>query len=375
MALYRIAPVVLAVPLFFYSYFYIQRIFALLRRKKLLPAQKAVCALAALVITVPSMNVWGVWAMVVLHGAVIAGAVDLVRLLTEKICRKRNLFWYRFCCSGLIPVLGTVLILGGAWLNMHRIVETEYTVITGKELEQGGYNAVFLSDLHFGTTMDKDRLAEICDRIEACDPDVVILGGDLVDERSTKEEVQEAFEVLSGIDSTCGIYYIYGNHDKGRYSSDCDFTEDELEEAITGSGITILEDETCVLNCDLTLTGRKDRTDASRDGQKRKSAKKLLNETAGGAYHILADHQPRYFEKYAEAGYDLMLSGHTHGGQMWPIGLLTKLFDRETINYGHEERDGMDVIVSSGIGGWGYPFRTGKHSEFVVVHIREETPV
>ena len=66
-----------------------------------------------------------------------------------------------------------------------------------------------------------------------------------------------------------------------------------------------------------------------------------------------------------------MISGHTHGGQIWPVGLLTELFDRDTINYGHEAIDGMDVIVSSGIGGWGYPVRTGKHSEYVVVHILE----
>ena len=64
-----------------------------------------------------------------------------------------------------------------------------------------------------------------------------------------------------------------------------------------------------------------------------------------------------------------MLSGHTHAGQMWPVGLITTLFDKGTVNYGQKLFDNMQLIVSSGIAGWGYPLRTGKHSEYVVIHI------
>ena len=86
-------------------------------------------------------------------------------------------------------------------------------------------------------------------------------------------------------------------------------------------------------------------------------------------YYIVADHQPRDMDENASAGYDLMLSGHTHAGQMWPVGLFTTLFDRGTVNYGQKSFGDMELIVSSGMAGWGYPLRTGKHSEFVVVNI------
>ncbi|MDD6615939.1 MAG: metallophosphoesterase [Lachnospiraceae bacterium] len=372
MALYRIAPVLFFIPLFFYSYFYFRRIVLLIRRKELLPVQKAACAVAALIFTVPAMNVWGMWALVVLHLAATAGIVDIVRILVEKKKQRRNGFWYRICCSGLLPVLMTALVLGYGFLNMRQILETEYTVSAERSLAEEEYRVVFLSDLHFGTTMDGERLEKICERIGESDPDVVILGGDIVDERTDREAMEEAFQILAGIPSGYGIYYIYGNHDKGRYSPDSDFTAQELEQAVADSGIVILEDETVSLNQDLTLTGRRDRTDAKRDDAERASAGKLLSGAEEESYHILVDHQPRYFEKNAEAGYDLMLSGHTHGGQIWPVGLLTELFDRATINYGHEIVDGMDVIVSSGIGGWGYPVRTGCHSEYVTVHITGE---
>ena len=64
-----------------------------------------------------------------------------------------------------------------------------------------------------------------------------------------------------------------------------------------------------------------------------------------------------------------MLSGHTHNGQIWPLGLIVQALDKGTILYGHEVRGGMDVIVSSGLVGWGYPMRTEGHSEYVTVHL------
>ena len=130
-----------------------------------------------------------------------------------------------------------------------------------------------------------------------------------------------------------------------------------------------MEDETLTLGDELTLTGRRDRSDAAMDGIMREDPAELLKGTKDGAFHIVADHQPRGMEENAEGGYDLMLSGHTHAGQIWPVGLFTTLLDKETINYGEERFGTMEAIVSSGIAGWGYPLRTGKHSEYVLVHI------
>ena len=75
-------------------------------------------------------------------------------------------------------------------------------------------------------------------------------------------------------------------------------------------------------------------------------------------------------EEAAAAGYDLMLAGHTHAGRMRPVGVIKSLFDKSTFNYGKKAYGTMHLIVSSGIGGWGYPFRTGKHCEYVVITVK-----
>lgn len=367
---YMIVQAVLVLPLWIYLYFYFRRMADLLMRHR----QKTSCRLAAVVLAaaaaLPAANIWGMWALVVLHIAGTAAAVDLVRLILVKVFHINNSRGRILYCSGLIPILLTVLILGYGYVNMQHVMETGYTIVTGKELREEGYTAAFLSDLHFGTTMDKDTLSGYCGRIGATHPDFVILGGDIVDERTNLQQVREAFETLAQIPAPLGVYYVYGNHDKGRYSADCGYTEEQLREAIVESGIRILEDETVVLNRELTLTGRADRSDASYSGIMRTGAGALLEGKSGEGFHILADHQPNSLKDNALAGYDLMLSGHTHAGQIWPVGLLTELFGRDTRNYGYERIGGMDLIVSSGIAGWGYPFRTGKHSEYVIVRIR-----
>ncbi|MDO4340689.1 MAG: metallophosphoesterase [Eubacteriales bacterium] len=371
MSLYRLAPTVLALPLFIYLYIFFKRIFGLIWKQKYTAVRKLCPALLALTITVPSMNFFSLWALVVLYFTGISAAVDIVRLLVVKLCCRESRFWHTVYLSGAIPALITALVLGYAYINMHIIIKTEYTVTTDKNIREEGYDAVFLSDLHFGTTMDADRLAEICSRIEESRPSFVILGGDIVDERTSLEGIRDVFRILAGINSAYGVYYVYGNHDKGFYGEDCAFTEEQLQDAIEESGITILEDETYEINEELSITGRIDRTVASVTGIPRKASVRLLSEESTLKYHIIAEHQPRGIQQNQAAGFDLMLSGHTHAGQMWPVGLATTLFDKETINYGHKKSGDMDIIVSSGIAGWGYPLRTGKHCEYVVVHIRK----
>lgn len=212
-------------------------------------------------------------------------------------------------------------------------------------------------------------------RMEQEQPDLVVLGGDIVDETTLLREAEQAFRALAQIDSTFGTFYVYGNHDKGTYSKSCDFTQEELEQAIRDSGVRILEDETVILNDKLTITGRRDRSGAVVGQTPRKNPQELFADlqqsgASSEAFHILADHQPREMEENAAAGFDLMLSGHTHAGQMWPVGLVTELFDKKTVNYGQKSFGNMELVVSSGIAGWGYPLRTGKHSEYTVITVR-----
>lgn len=362
---------ILLIPLYIYLYYVIQRILKIILKNKKIWLRRGLAALLSLLMTIPVSDFYSCQAAVVLHFAVISAMVDIVFLIMKKTgCRlrkSRETAWR----SGGIAAAITLTVIGYAYINMHRVTATEYTVSTEKTIREEGYRIVFLSDLHFGTTMDQKQLEKYCRQMSDKKPDAAILGGDIVDEFTSLAQVQEAFQTLGEINSAYGVYYVYGNHDKGKYSDHCDFTENELLQIIRECGIRILADETVMLNNELSISGRQDRSDARMSHTKRKSPKKLLQDTPDSVFHILADHQPRGMETNERAGYDLMLSGHTHAGQMWPVGLVTTLFDKDTVNYGQKKFGTMNLIVSSGIAGWRYPLRTGKHCEYVVVHIEQ----
>ena len=254
-------------------------------------------------------------------------------------------------------------------MNIRRPVVTEYTVTTDKPLPPDGYTIALITDLHYGNALTAEDLSADVRTLASFRPNLVLLGGDIVDERTDRKEMKEAFALLSRIPVGDGTYYVYGNHDKALYTSKPAFTPGELAETVEAAGISILEDRSAVLPSGMTVTGRQDRSDPMRTGVPRADAASLMEGLDPQAYHILLDHQPREFEANAAAGYDLMLSGHTHSGQIWPLGLLVEALDRGTILYGHEIRGGMDVIVSSGLAGWGYPIRTEGHSEAVIIRI------
>ena len=84
---------------------------------------------------------------------------------------------------------------------------------------------------------------------------------------------------------------------------------------------------------------------------------------------ILLDHQPGDLKENEQAGIDLQISGHTHAGQIWPTGQLMELMGINEINYGYRKMGNLQVIVSSGMAGWGYPIRTGGHCEYVMIQV------
>ena len=84
---------------------------------------------------------------------------------------------------------------------------------------------------------------------------------------------------------------------------------------------------------------------------------------------IVLDHQPTDFEKQAESGVDLVLCGHTHGGQLFPITYAGEWFNINDRTYGHEKRNNTDFIVTSGISDWELAFKTGTKSEYVIIDV------
>lgn len=320
------------------------------------------------VLVVPALRMYHSWFIILLHVTVFLLLTDGVVLLLRKLRKQKEwpAVWNKIYRSGIIAVMLAAILLGYGYYNIRHVVETDYTVETQKQIRDEGYRLVLLSDLHDGLTLNGAELRAVADKIQATQPDAVILDGDLVDESTTLEEMQEAFEILGQIQSTYGVYYVYGNHDQNNYTSTPNYTKEQLADTIRKNGITILEDEAVSLNSELALIGRADRGDGT---FLRKEITQLVEQLDPAQEWIVLDHQPAEYRQAAEAGCDLILSGHTHAGQIWPAGLFAALFHFDELNYGEKDVGNLHAIVTSGIAGWGYPIRTERHSEYVVIQL------
>ncbi|MBD5469075.1 MAG: metallophosphoesterase [Lachnospiraceae bacterium] len=319
-----------------------------------------------LILSVALIN--GLWFVIFMHMVVFLLVLDFIALIVKKLRKNKTFpYWgkavYR---SGIPALLAAVLLVGYGYYNIHHVVKTEYTVWTDKEIREEGYNIVFFSDLHYGTAVNSGQLKQAMDAIEGENPDIVILGGDIVDERTSLAQMQEAFEIMGNIHTRYGIYYVYGNHDKSEYTQRPNYTAAQLADAIEQAGIRILEDETCEINGEILLIGRADR---GHGAGTRKSVFQLVEGADAAKEWILIDHQPVEYADVMESGCGLILSGHTHAGQVWPLGFLAEVFHTDEMTYGYRQAGSLTEVVSSGIAGWGYPVRTEKHSEYVVIHL------
>lgn len=226
------------------------------------------------------------------------------------------------------------------------------------KVESGGrqLTAVLLSDLHFGGIIGASDAAKMVDKVNALEPDLVLIAGDILDSGPDglydKEGVGEAMRKLN---AKMGVFACLGNHDGGFAGK-----EKEAAELIESWGVTVLRDEAAELD-GVTVIGRKDRRTL------RMSAADLMENIDPESYVIMLDHQPYEFEEEKAAGADLILCGHTHRGQIFPGNLITRAVYR--LDYGMEREDDCTMIVSCGVGTWGPRLRIGSNSEIVKINI------
>lgn len=333
--------------------------------------QRITTAIAALILIVPAVRIYGIWFIILLHFTAFLLLTDGIVLILKKV--RQNKEWSKLCekvyRSGVIAVILTAIIIGYGRYNIFQVVRTEYTLQTQKNIQEEGYRLVLLSDLHYGVSMNDEQLQKVADRISEENPDIVVLDGDIVDENTTSAQMKSAFKILGTIDSKYGIYYTYGNHDKNNYSTAPNYTADRLAETIKENHIQILEDDTTVINDEVALIGRADRGDGN---ESRQEISELTSKLDKNQEWIVLDHQPSDYENVKKSGCDIILSGHTHAGQIWPAGLFASLFHFDEMNYGKIQQESFQAVVTSGIAGWGYPIRTEKHSEYVVLNIVPE---
>lgn len=360
-------PLVVYIPVGIYLYFFFGRFLTLFQIEKKSKKSRRLSILFAVICAALGWQVYGLAAVIILHFLALCIIMEVLnavlkrRLKSEKAVKNWS-FLYR---SGIVSIILIILIMGYGYINIGQVRRTEYQLETKKELEHE-LKIVQISDLHMGTAMNLTKLEQYCDEIAAENPDILALTGDIFDESTKWEEMEAAAELLAGIETKYGIYYVFGNHDYNSYRITPNYTADELRSTLTEKGIQILEEVAVTVADGLVIAGR---TDISAG---RGELSQVIRDVPEDAYLLLLDHQPVELAENAAAGVDLSLSGHTHAGQIWPTGQLSELVGVVELNYGPKQIEDYQAIVSSGIAGWGYPIRTGGHSEYVVITLYEK---
>lgn len=275
--------------------------------------------------------------------------------------------WRVLWLDGMTPWLLTGFLWWWGRRRAVRLRTTRYQLTTEKPLPGGKLTIVQVSDLHPNpaAAMHSGRIPELRAKIEACRPDLLVFTGDIFDEYTAPEEFAAFCGLFAALEAPLGKYYVLGNHDLFHHWREPSFDRAALETALAKARVRLLED-TAVLAGGVRIVGRKDYLYTH---GRRFSAKELLPGGPDGHYTVWLDHEPRDFKNAAAAGADLILSGHTHGGQEWPAGAVG-MAARNERNYG-KKRVGpaCTAIVSGGTGTWGYRFRTQGKTEIVCVEV------
>ena len=292
---------------------------------------------------------------------------DLVFWLIEKFSHLTFEHYY----AGWTAILITIITLSIGWYLDHHVWQTNYNLKTNKEIS--GLKIAMFADSHIGTTFDAKGFAKHLEAIQAQNPDIITIVGDYVDDGTTRENMIKATQALGQIKTKYGIYYVSGNHDKGYYGArHRGFSEQDLFNELKNNGITVLQDESVLVDNTFYIIGRRDYSVQHEQGRARQSIEKLTQNLENSKYTIVLDHQPVEFAKDAAAKVDLVLCGHTHGGQLFPFNQVGKWIKANELVYGHEKRNKTDFIVTSGISDWAIKFKTGTKSEFVIINVKKE---
>lgn len=265
--------------------------------------------------------------------------------------------------GGIFSSASVIAMLIYGYFHGKRMLVTHYTIETLLPVIGGELLIALISDVHMGLTLDETRLQRVLDRLSLEKPDLLIIAGDLVDDRTTPEQMRAACAVVGSFPSKYGSFFVYGNHDLASHGPTPPYTKAELDHALSKHGVRILDDQSVPV-AGITLVGRHDASFARK--AKHASLDQLLAGVDRSKPVLLIDHQPREAKEAAAAGITLQLSGHTHAGQVWPMSWFARLF---FFAYGHRVIHGMHAIISSGMGNRGSVLRSGCTAEMVLIRL------
>ncbi len=263
---------------------------------------------------------------------------------------------------GLVVGLTFVLLLGGSIYARHVRVHPMGITIEKSGGELKSLNLVALADIHVGPFLRVSRLEKIIAKVNALNPDVVLLLGDIMNEETIEPERERLPAALAEIRAKYGVFTCFGQHEY--------FLGKNYSLALfKAANIRVLEDEAVLVADSFYLVGRSGHGYFS-NSRRRPPLGHILKDADIRRPVILLDHTPIGLSEAADAGVDLQLSGHTHAGQVFPATLVNSFLYE--IGNGYGRRGKTQYYVSAGVGVWSPPARIGSTAEIAQLKITLE---
>ncbi|HEY4242522.1 MAG TPA: metallophosphoesterase [Kofleriaceae bacterium] len=272
---------------------------------------------------------------------------------------ERRVFLARVTGGAALAVGATAVGVGVAEARgEHEVVDVE-VVLPRLPKALDGFTIVQLTDLHTGMTIDRAFVQRVVDRANALAPDLIALTGDLVD--GPVAEIADDVAPLAQLRAKHGVFAVTGNHEY--YAG-----ADAWIAAITKLGARYLRNERVTIAGGFELAGVDDYSAAGHPGHGEDLAKATAGRDPALPLVLLA-HQPRQVRRAKDHGVDLQLSGHTHGGQIWPWHFIVRA-QQGGLLAGRYQIEGTQLYVSRGCGYWGPPVRVLAPLEITRVILR-----
>ncbi len=256
--------------------------------------------------------------------------------------------------AAALVLSGIALVLG----HLPPVVRSAELAVEGLAAERDGTRLVAVSDLHVGTILGRRWTERLVERLLALEPDLLVVVGDVLEGNRTRTAA--LVPTLARLEAPLGVLAVTGNHE---YYSGLARSVAQLEAA----GFRVLRDSWVEVAPGLVIAGVDDLTARAQFGAPPPDVTELLAGRPAGAV-VLLSHTPWLVEEAAAAGVSLMLSGHTHDGQIWPFGALVRF--RYPYLAGHYRVGPMHLVVGRGTGTWGPRMRLWRRSEVLLLTLR-----
>lgn len=261
-------------------------------------------------------------------------------------------------------------------VKAHRITTTKYPITLSKKTKaKGNLKVVLISDLKLGANTYKKQMRALVREVNKHNADIIVIAGDIFDGNfEALKNPNEYSNLLKNMKSKQGIYAVYGNNDLETKTlagielspKESNIRGSNMDKFISSAGIQVMEDTGIFVN-GIQIIGRLDGINTGKGKSNRAKITSLTAQLDTKMPIMVIQHEPNDFKNLAASGVDIALSGHTRGGQFFPVTIASSFMNEN--NYGLAPVHGVYSIVTSGVGSSGPPIRIGTNSEIAVVDI------